>query len=295
VPLSIPTATLLRNDADVNGDDLTVTAVEGVERRTHGRVALQDGEVVYTPAPNYAGPARFRYRISDGQGGTATSTVRIDVHAVNDAPQARPDTLRLLAIAPSAVDVLANDGDVDGGRLAVLEQTNGLHGSVSCSPNGRCTYTPGSREIGLDTFTYTVGDGNGGETMGLVTVTVEAPPEVSVGDAAPVSEPGQATFMITLSAPSSSRVEVAWETGESPGGASAEGKDFGQASGTVLFEPGETEKSITVEIYADESSEGDETFFVQLLDVVGAELGRDIGVGTIRDPKPEPEPGPVLG
>ena len=298
VELSIPTATLLRNDADLNGDDLTVTAVQRVERRTHGRVALRDGEVVYTPARNYAGPARFRYRISDGQGGTAMGTVRIDVKAVNDAPQTRPDTLRLLAIAPTTVDVLANDGDIDGGRLVVLGETNGLRGSVSCSPDGECTYTPGSREIGLDTFTYTVGDGNGGETMGLVTVTVEPPPEVSIGDAEPVTEPGQATFTLALSAPSNSRVEVAWETGESPDGASVEGKDFGEASGTVIFDPGETEKTIAVEIYSDETTEGDETFFVRLLDPQGAELVKDIGVGTIQDPaepEPEPAPGPVLG
>ncbi|MGH3113997.1 MAG: Ig-like domain-containing protein, partial [Gaiellaceae bacterium] len=290
VELSIPTATLLRNDEDSNGDDLTVTAVERVERRTHGRVALQDDEVVYTPARNYAGPARFRYRISDGEGGTAMATVRILVEAVNDAPRARPDTLSLSAIAPTTVDVLANDRDVDGGELVVLGETNGLRGSVSCSPDGACTYTPGSREIGLDTFTYTVGDGNGGETIGLVTVTVEPLPEVSIGDADAVTEPGQATFTLTLSAPSSSTVEVAWETGEHPDGASVEGKDFGQASGTVIFEPGEIGKTITVEIYADESSEGDETFFVRLLDAVGAELGKDTGVGTIQDPEPGPEP-----
>ena len=295
VELSIPTATLLRNDDDSNGDDLTVTAVERVERRTHGRVALQDDEVVYTPARNYAGPARFRYRISDGKGGTAVGTVRILVEAVNDAPRARPDTLSLSAIASTTVDVLANDRDVDGGELAVLGETNGLRGSVSCSPDGECTYTPDSREIGLDTFTYTVGDGNGGETTGLVTVTVEPLPEVSIGDADAVTEPGQATFTLTLSAPSSSTVEVAWETGEYPEGASVEGKDFGPASGTVIFEPGEIEKTITVEIYVDETTEGEETFFVRLLDPVGAELGKDVGVGTIRDPEPEPEPEPELG
>ena len=61
----------------------------------------------------------------------------------------------------------------------------------------------------------------------------------------------------------------------------------------MIFEPGEIEKTVTVKIYADETAEGEETFFVRLLDPVGAELGKDIGVGTIRDPKPEPEP--VLG
>jgi tetratricopeptide (TPR) repeat protein len=292
VALSLPTALLLQNDDDLNGDNLTVAAVERVERRTHGRVALRNDEVVYTPARNYAGPARFRYRISDGEGGTAMGTVRIDVQAVNDAPQARPDTLILSAIAPTTVDVLANDRDVDGGELVVLGETNGLRGSASCSPNGECTYTPDSREIGLDTFTYTVGDGNGGEAIGLVTVTAEPPPEISIADAAPVIEPGEATFTVTLSEASGSMVEVAWETNAGDGEQGADEKDFVPASGTVIFEPGEIEKTITVKIYADETPEGEETFLVRLLDPVGAELGKDIGVGTIQDPA---EPEPVLG
>ena len=293
VALSIPTATLLRNDDDLNGDDLTVTAVERVERRTHGRVALHDDEIVYTPGRNYAGPARFRYQISDGEGGTAMGTVRIVVEAVNDEPQARPDTLRLLAMAPTTVDVLENDGDVDGGKLVVLQEMDGRRGSVSCSLDGECTYTPSAREIGLDTFTYTVGDGNGGETIGLVTVTVEPLPEVSISDADPVTEPGEATFTVTLSAPSSSTVEVAWETGEYPDGASAE-EDFGAASGTVTFAPDDTKQTITIEIYADETSEGDERFFVRLFDPAGASLADDSGDGTIRDPAPEPVPFPEI-
>ena len=295
--LTFPTATLLRNDDDLNGDDLTVIAVERVEQRTHGRVALVDDEVVYTPARNYTGPARFRYRISDGRGGTAAGLVRIAVEPVNDAPQARPDTLRLLEVAPATVDVLANDRDVDGGRLVVLGQTNGRRGSVSCSADGECTYTPDSRDVGLDTFTYTVGDGSGAKTIGLVTVMLAAErlPEVSIGDAEPVTEPGEAVFTLTLSAQSSSTVEVSWETREHPDGASAEAKDFGQAGDTVIFEPGETEATITIQIYADGAVEGDETFFVQLLGAVGAELGRDIGTGTIRDPDPEPSPVPKLG
>jgi tetratricopeptide (TPR) repeat protein len=295
-PLSIPVATLLGNDRDANGDDLEVTAVERIGRQTHGRVALHDGEVVYTPARDFSGSARFRYLISDGEGGTATGTVRIDVEAVNDAPEARPDTLRLLGFDPDTVDVLANDGDVDGGKLVVLDKTDGLRGSVSCSTEGACTYTPRPGERGVDTFTYIVGDGNGGRTMGLVTVTVEALPEVSIGDADAVTEPGlesepaKATFKVTLSAPSSSTVKVMWKTDVGDGEQGADEGDFRPASGTVTFAPDETEKFITVEIFADATTEGEQTFFVRLLDSVGAKLDKDIGVGTIRDPKPTSEP-----
>ncbi|MGH3024092.1 MAG: Ig-like domain-containing protein [Gaiellaceae bacterium] len=296
-PLSIPIATLLENDRDANGDDLEVTAVRRIERETHGRVELRGEEVIYTPARNYSGLSRFGYRISDGVR-TARGTITVVVQAVNDDPRARPDTLSLLESAAPIVDVLVNDGDVDGGKLVVLRYTQGLHGFVSCRRAGECEYTSDSEGFETDTFTYTVGDGNGGEATALVTVTASPPPEVSVADAGGVTEPGEAAFTLTLSAPSSSTVTVAWEAGEFPEGASAE-EDFGEASGTAIFEPGDTEQIVTIPVYADESSEGEEAFFVRLFDPVGAELGRDVGICTILDPEPEeepepePEPGPI--
>ena len=291
-PLSIPIADLLENDRDANGDDLDVTAVRRIERETHGRVELRGEEVLYTPARNYNGEARFRYRISDGEGGRAAGTVTVVVEPVNDDPRARRDELPLRESGPQTVNVLANDRDVDGGDLVVLRSTDGLHGLVSCR-GAECTYTPRSEGFETDTFTYTVGDGKGGEATALVTVTAAPLPVVSVDDAGGVTEPGEAIFTITLSAPSSSTVTVAWKTGEYPDDAYA-GADFEEAVGTAIFEPGDTRQFITVDVYADESSEGEEAFFVRLSDPVGAELGKDVGVGTILDPEPEePEPGPV--
>ena len=83
VVLSIPVATLLSNDVDVDGNVLTVTSVQGA---THGSVALVGGNVVFTPDANYSGPASFTYTVSDGVGGTATGTVNVSVTPVADTP-----------------------------------------------------------------------------------------------------------------------------------------------------------------------------------------------------------------
>ena len=81
--LTISAATLLANDTDADGNTLSITAVQGA---THGTVALVGGNVVFTPAANYSGPASFTYTVSDGQGGTATGTVNLTVAAVADKP-----------------------------------------------------------------------------------------------------------------------------------------------------------------------------------------------------------------
>lgn len=283
-PLSIPIADLLENDRDANGDDLDVTAVLRIERETHGRVELRGEDVLYTPARNYNGEARFRYRISDSEGGTARGTVIVVVEAVNDEPRTRRDTLRLLEGVPSSVNVLANDRDVDRDELEVLSKSDGLHGLVSCS-RGECTYTPLSEGFETDTFTYTVGDGNGGQATGRVRVTIEALPDVSIDDVSVIEgESVEARFTVTLSASSSSAVDVAWETGVPPDGENAADEgDFSAAEDTVTFEPGETQQTITIEILDDGFEEADETFLVRLLEAVNADIEDDLGLGTIEN------------
>ena len=47
-------------------------------------MTLENGQVVFTPAPNYNGPASFTYTITDSNGATDTATVTVTVHPVND-------------------------------------------------------------------------------------------------------------------------------------------------------------------------------------------------------------------
>jgi hypothetical protein len=50
-----------------------------VQAPVGGTVALVGGNVVFTPTPNYNGPASFTYTISDGKGGTSNATVSVPV------------------------------------------------------------------------------------------------------------------------------------------------------------------------------------------------------------------------
>ncbi|MGB4828854.1 MAG: Hint domain-containing protein [Paracoccaceae bacterium] len=68
---------VLANDTDVDGDTLTVT---GVGTSADGTVMLNpDGTVTFTPNTGFTGAATFTYDVSDGEGGTDTATVTVNV------------------------------------------------------------------------------------------------------------------------------------------------------------------------------------------------------------------------
>ncbi|MDX6804955.1 cadherin-like domain-containing protein [Terrihabitans rhizophilus] len=79
IAATIAVAALLANDTDADADTLSVTAVSGA---VNGTVSLADGKVVFTPTAGFSGEGSFTYTVSDGQGGTSTAKV-----VVNVAPQ----------------------------------------------------------------------------------------------------------------------------------------------------------------------------------------------------------------
>ncbi|WP_315754110.1 MULTISPECIES: VCBS domain-containing protein [unclassified Bradyrhizobium] len=85
---------LLNNDTDVDNNTLTVS---GVSNATHGTVSLSNGNPVFTPDKNFSGVAGFDYTVSDGDGGTATAHVTVDV-----APKADALTLGFMDLGPAS-------------------------------------------------------------------------------------------------------------------------------------------------------------------------------------------------
>jgi len=164
------TASVLANDTDVDGDSLTVTVVG---QAAHGGVVINsDGTVTYTSAANYNGADSFTYTVDDGHGGTATASVSILINPVNDAPAAVADSATVDEDASATVNVLANDGDVDGDALTITAVTQGAHGSVVLNADGTVTYAPAADFNGGDSFSYTINDGNGGTATATVTIVV---------------------------------------------------------------------------------------------------------------------------
>lgn len=160
---------VLGNDSDPDGHGLTVTSATA----GHGSVVIHpDGSLTYTPDPDYHGPDVIDYAISDGQGGTASSTVAVTVTPVNDAPVARDDHGATPLNTPVTFDVLRNDSDVDGDPLSILGVPSSRNGSVDVNPDGSLTFTPAAGFAGVAVIDYAISDGQGGSASAQAFVTV---------------------------------------------------------------------------------------------------------------------------
>jgi large repetitive protein len=193
--LSLNPAQLLANDTDADQNTLAIVSVQGA---THGTVALVNGQVVFTPAANYNGPASFTYTISDGQGGTSTALVHLKINPVNDTPVAVEDSFVLaedMALRLHANDLLANDADVDNDHLAILSVQGATHGTVSLVDN-QIVFVPAENYHGPASFTYTVSDGQGGTSIATVSLTVnpENDTPVAVNDVFTLNEDSALTI-----------------------------------------------------------------------------------------------------
>ncbi len=82
-------ASVLANDSDPNGDDLTALLVTPP---AHGEIVLAaDGTFQYTPDPNYFGSDSFTYQASNGAFQSEATTVSLTILPTMDPPVAAPD------------------------------------------------------------------------------------------------------------------------------------------------------------------------------------------------------------
>jgi len=88
------------------------------------------------------------------------------------------------------------------------------------------------------------------------------------------------TFTVTLSVPYDQPVTVSFQTVN--GTATTGDNDYVGKTGTLTFAPGETTKTITIEVKGDSKKEADETFYLDLFDNSSNSLfTKKRGLGTI--------------
>lgn len=167
---------VLTNDTDPDGHSLRISAISPSQ---HGIVQVSaDGlQLIYTPDPLFFGSDQFTYTILDGHGGLARGTVKVNVQrAVPTSVTTARDDIFVVDedSGDNLLEVLNNDTEPYGAPLKIISNTEATNGWVSVNyPCGnRLTYRPNDNFIGVDHFTYTVSDTNGGTSTATVTVYV---------------------------------------------------------------------------------------------------------------------------
>lgn len=139
---------VLANDADEDGDPLTVQ-LPAVSGPSNGTLALAiDGSFTYTPSAVFIGTDSFTYRVDDGTGLTADAVVTITVSFISAS-----DTLYLsgsgpssevwnmTTSAPSAASPVP-DYDGDGNPGLTIEKSGGGEGESQPAKRQEWVYAP---------------------------------------------------------------------------------------------------------------------------------------------------------
>jgi CshA-type fibril repeat protein len=213
---STNTYNVLTSDSDVDGDALSLTSftINGITYTAGttatipgvGTVVISSaGTVTFVPQTGYNGSVpTITYTVSDGNGGTATSTLNITVSPVNDPPVALTDNVTGTEDTPVSGNVLTNDSDLDSGTLTVTAVTiAGVStpvtigqpitlpsGTLVVNANGTYTFTPTANYNGsVPTITYTVSDGTATATANLnITINPANDAPDAVNDVATATE-----------------------------------------------------------------------------------------------------------
>src|SRR5262249_55228845 len=122
---------------------------------------------------------------------------------------------------------------------------------------------------------------NDGQGVGTI---VDDEPRISISDVTKKEGNGKQTtlflFTVTLSAASDQPVTMSFRTVD--GTATTSDGDYVAQTGTLTFAPGETTKTITIEVKGDSKKEADETFYLDLFDNSSNSLfTKKRGLGTI--------------
>ena len=154
-------------------------------------------------------------------------------------------------------------------------QGNGDSSNPSLSANGRKVAFQSSAT------NLVAGDTNNVSDVFVADVASVAVNALSIGDVTLNEGDNNTTdfvFTVTLSAASASDVTVDYTTAN---GTATAGSDYAATSGTLVFTPGQTSKTIVVAVAGDQGKEPNETFTVKLSNQNDATLAKATATGTI--------------
>ena len=233
---------------NASGIDHFDGAIDEVRIFTFAAGQFSPSDLTLSGSPTRTSPDTFTYSLSPGG---STATVSVTVTCVDDPPVAVDDAATVTEGAPAtAIDVLINDTDIDGGPRSVASVTQPTNGTVVITGGGTgltyqpsagyCNNPPGTTP---DTFTYTLAPGSSTATVSVTVTCVNQAPSFTKGpdqtvleDAGPQTVTGWATA-ISPGPPNESGQTVHFNvTGNTNPGLFSAGPAVSPA-GTLTFTP----------------------------------------------------------
>ncbi|WP_394557290.1 tandem-95 repeat protein [Priestia aryabhattai] len=264
---------------DVDGNPLSyqlqVAPVNGVA------VVNGDGTFSYQPNLDFNGTDQFTVLVSDGQGGTAVSTVTINVIPVNDPPITADLAFTINEDTPLTNQIPAFDPDGDPLTFTLLNPPPS-NGSVVLGANGVFTYTPNLNYNGMDTFGVLVSDGKGGTSLSTVTLTIVPVNDPPVGGDRAVTTTINLPVTSSIPASDPDNVTLTYTLQQNP--------DNGEAvinqDGTFIYTPNNNfigNDQFTILITDPEGATALSTIFVTVLETNGTTTSQDLQISTDED------------
>jgi CSLREA domain-containing protein len=196
--------------------------------------------------------------------------------------------------ATTGSDYVETSGDLNWANADATDKT------FDVTINGDTTFEPD------ETVNLTLSSPTGGATLGTpstATLTItndDTAPALSIANGGPQNEGNSSQsnmdFIVTLSPASGQSASVQYATADILGGATGgaacgAGVDYVTTGGTLNFDAGETQKTISVPVCGDTDDETDETFNVTLSSPSGATISNATATGTItNDDSQQPPP-----
>ncbi|MEJ2440859.1 MAG: DUF3443 family protein, partial [Gammaproteobacteria bacterium] len=186
-----PTAfNLTLNASDPDNDTLTWSISKQGTIGTASLAGTTGTSMVENYTPNDIGTDTFDVTVDDGRGGTATTTVTVNISDATPVIKQASPTSRNMSINsyPTPFSLTLDATDANNDTLTWKISNAATNGTASVSSSGSAgsstatvSYTPNANYIGTDTFNVQVSDGHAGGTAAItVNVTVATSNTTSV-------------------------------------------------------------------------------------------------------------------
>jgi hypothetical protein len=155
----------------VSGEGLYINNIH----TDHGTITDNgDGTWTFTPEENWHGDLEIYYDVTTASGETITTYANVFIESENDDPTSElvelDDTIENVSFIIYADDLLKTASDIDGDTLYISNVTAN-NGELIYNNDNTWTYNPHNFD-GDVRISYTISDGNGGETQGMAEFNV---------------------------------------------------------------------------------------------------------------------------